>query len=53
MISYIRVDETRLERMVPAHLVGGQPVEAHVFHRQGDAAVAPDTVIDAPARPTP
>lgn len=49
-VWYHHVDEALLERIVREHLVGGRPVEEHVFHRQGDAAAATGVATYAPDR---
>jgi cob(I)alamin adenosyltransferase len=35
-IWYHHVDDTLLERIVEEHILAGQPVEDHIFHRQGE-----------------
>jgi cob(I)alamin adenosyltransferase len=57
-VWYHHVDEALLKRIVHEHLVGGRPVEEHVFHRQGDApppeaiaSFAPDHSGDAEPAP--
>jgi cob(I)alamin adenosyltransferase len=39
-IWYHHVDAALLERIVREHVLEGRPVEAHIFHRQGDGARA-------------
>ena len=49
-IWYHHVDEALLDRIVLEHLIGNQPVEAHIFHRLG-AEVTPrdgEPVVYAP-----
>ncbi len=50
-IWYHHVDEALLERIVHEHLLGDQPVEAHIFHRLGAEVGAPldtDQTVYAP-----
>jgi cob(I)alamin adenosyltransferase len=40
-VWYHHVDEALLERIVHEHLLGGQPVEEHIFHRLGAEVASP------------
>ncbi len=47
-IWYHHVDAALLERIVYEHLIGGQPVAEHVFHRQSAAPEAADETAYTP-----
>jgi cob(I)alamin adenosyltransferase len=43
-IWYHHVDAALLERIVHEHLVDGQPIEEHIFHRQGAGSLGAATI---------